>query len=37
MHAYASQLNGEPASGIAPLVPRVILDRMGLPYEIVFI
>lgn len=37
MHAYASQLNGEPASGISPLVPRVILDRMGLPYEIVFI
>ncbi|KQW28302.1 MULTISPECIES: PIG-L deacetylase family protein [Pseudomonas] len=37
MHAYVSQLNGEPASGIAPLVPRVILDRMGLPYEIVFI
>ncbi|WP_053151023.1 PIG-L deacetylase family protein [Pseudomonas sp. Pf153] len=37
MHAYASQLNGEPAIGISPLVPRVILDRMGLPYEIVFI
>jgi LmbE family N-acetylglucosaminyl deacetylase len=37
MHAYTSQLNGEPANGIAPLVPRVILDRMGLPYEIVFI
>jgi LmbE family N-acetylglucosaminyl deacetylase len=37
MHAYSSQLNGEPASGIAPLVPRVILDRMGMPYEIVFI
>ena len=37
MHAYASQLNGEPANGISPLVPRVILDRMGMPYEIVFI
>jgi LmbE family N-acetylglucosaminyl deacetylase len=37
MHAYTSQLNGEPANGIAPLVPRVILDRMGMPYEIVFI
>ncbi|UZE20535.1 PIG-L family deacetylase [Pseudomonas sp. B21-054] len=37
MHAYVSQLNGEPASGISPLVPRVILDRMGMPYEIVFI
>ncbi|MBT2339772.1 MULTISPECIES: PIG-L deacetylase family protein [Pseudomonas] len=37
MYAYASQLNGEPANGIAPLVPRVILDRMGMPYEIVFI
>lgn len=37
MYAYASQLNGEPTNGISPLVPRVILDRMGLPYEIVFI
>ncbi|MFW9269237.1 PIG-L deacetylase family protein [Pseudomonas sp. NR3] len=37
MHAYASQLGSEPTNGIAPLVPRVILDRMGMPYEIVFI
>ena len=36
MHAYASQLDGEPEIGIAPLLPRVILDRMGQPYEIVF-
>lgn len=37
MHAYASQLSSEPTTGISPLVPRVILDRMGMPYEIVFI
>ncbi len=36
-HAYASQLNGEPAIGIAPLLPPVILERMRLPYEIVFV
>ncbi len=36
-HAYASQLDGEPAIGIAPMLPRVILERMRLPYEIVFV
>ena len=36
-HAYASQLDGEPTLGIAPLLPRVLLDRMRLPYEIVFV
>ncbi|PNB48575.1 PIG-L domain-containing protein [Pseudomonas sp. GW456-12-10-14-LB2] len=36
-HAYASQLNGEPAIGIAPLLPKSILERMRLPYEIVFV
>ncbi|QJP95542.1 MULTISPECIES: PIG-L deacetylase family protein [Pseudomonas] len=36
-HAYASQLNGEPAIGIAPLLPKAILERMRLPYEIVFV
>ncbi|VVP07797.1 MULTISPECIES: PIG-L deacetylase family protein [Pseudomonas] len=36
-HAYASQLDGEPAIGIAPLLPRVLLERMRLPYEIVFV
>jgi len=36
-HAYASQLKGEPAIGIAPMLPPVILERMRLPYEIVFI
>ncbi|EZP25813.1 PIG-L deacetylase family protein [Pseudomonas sp. RIT288] len=36
-HAYASQLKGEPAIGIAPMLPRVILERMRLPYEIVLI
>ena len=37
MHSYASQLNGEPEIGIAPLLPRVILDRMGQPFEVVFL
>ena len=36
-HAYASQLAGEPALGIAPLLPRVLLERMRQPYEIVFV
>lgn len=36
-HAYASQLKGEPAIGIAPMLPRMLLERMRLPYEIVFI
>ena len=36
-HAYASQLKGEPAIGIAPMLPPVILERMRLPYEIVFV
>ncbi|MBK5373610.1 PIG-L family deacetylase [Pseudomonas sp. TH08] len=36
-HAYASQLNGEPALGIAPMMPPVTLERLRLPYEIVFV
>jgi LmbE family N-acetylglucosaminyl deacetylase len=36
-HAYASQLDGEPSLGIAPLIPRVLLERMRQPYEIVFV
>ncbi|WP_339452527.1 PIG-L deacetylase family protein [Pseudomonas sp. EA_5y_Pfl2_R50] len=36
-HAYASQLKGEPAIGLAPMLPPVILERMRLPYEIVFL
>jgi LmbE family N-acetylglucosaminyl deacetylase len=37
IHAYASQLDGDPAIGLAPLLPRVLLDRMRLSYEIVFV
>jgi LmbE family N-acetylglucosaminyl deacetylase len=36
-HAYASQLDGEPAIGLAPRLPPVLLERMRLPYEIVFV
>lgn len=36
-HAYASQLEGEPELGIAPTLPRVVLERIRLPYEIVFV
>ncbi len=36
-HAYATQLDGEPAIGIPPLIPPVLLERMRLPYEIVFV
>ncbi|MBD9561954.1 PIG-L deacetylase family protein [Pseudomonas sp. PDM09] len=36
-YAYASQLDGEPIIGVAPSVPQVLLERMRLPYEIVFV
>ncbi|MNI10276.1 GlcNAc-PI de-N-acetylase [compost metagenome] len=36
-HAYASQLDGEPAVGLPPMLPPVLLERMRLPYEIVFV
>ena len=36
-HAYASQLDGEPAIGLAPSLPRTLLERIRLPYEIVFV
>ncbi|VVN93073.1 PIG-L deacetylase family protein [Pseudomonas fluorescens] len=36
-HAYASQLDGEPAIGIAPMLSRPVLERLRLPYEIVFL
>ncbi|PMZ86514.1 MULTISPECIES: PIG-L deacetylase family protein [unclassified Pseudomonas] len=36
-HAYASQLDGEPAIGLAPLLPRPLLERIRLPYEIVLV
>ncbi|MGE8150326.1 PIG-L deacetylase family protein [Pseudomonas vancouverensis] len=36
-HAYASQLDGEPAIGLAPLLPRELLERIRLPYEIVLV
>jgi len=36
-HAYASQLDGEPAIGIGPVMRPVVLERMRLPYEIVFV
>ncbi|AZE94527.1 LmbE-like protein [Pseudomonas orientalis] len=37
VHAYASQLTGDPAIGLAPMLARVLLERMREPYEIVFI
>ncbi|RAI65334.1 PIG-L family deacetylase [Pseudomonas fluorescens] len=37
IHAYASQLDGEPAIGLAPLLPRTLLERIRLPYEIVLV
>ncbi|MGY2372957.1 PIG-L deacetylase family protein [Pseudomonas sp. SDO524_S393] len=35
-HAYASQLVGDPAIGLAPMLAQVLLERMREPYEIVF-
>ena len=37
IHAYASQLDGDPQMGIAPLLPKVVLERLRQPYEIVFV
>jgi LmbE family N-acetylglucosaminyl deacetylase len=36
-HAYASQLAGDPAIGLAPNLAQVLLERMREPYEIVFV
>nr|WP_178121145.1 MULTISPECIES: PIG-L family deacetylase [unclassified Pseudomonas] len=36
-HAYASQLLGDPLIGLAPMLPPVLLERMRVPYEIVFL
>lgn len=35
-HAYASQLAGDPAIGLAPRLAQDLLERMREPYEIVF-
>lgn len=35
-HAYASQLVGDPAIGLAPMLAQELLERMREPYEIVF-
>lgn len=35
LHAYASQLDGDPAIGMAPTLSRDSLERMRLPYEII--
>ncbi|MGY2292868.1 PIG-L deacetylase family protein [Pseudomonas sp. SDO528_S397] len=36
-HAYASQLVGDPAIGLAPMMAQELLERMREPYEIVFV
>lgn len=36
-HAYASQLAGDPAIGLAPMMAQELLERMREPYEIVFV
>lgn len=36
-HAYASQLAGDPAIGLAPIMAQVLLERMREPYELVFV
>ena len=37
VHAYASQLAGDPEIGLAPMLAQVLLDRLREPYEIVFV
>ncbi|MCP1511292.1 PIG-L deacetylase family protein [Pseudomonas rhodesiae] len=37
VHAYASQLAGDPEIGLAPILAHVLLERMREPYEIVLI
>lgn len=36
-HAYASQLQGEPEIGLEPSLSPIMLERMRLPYEIIFL
>lgn len=36
VHAYASQLTGDPAISLAPMFAQALLERMREPYEIVF-
>ena len=36
VHAYASQLAGDPQIGLAPILAQELLERMREPYEIVF-
>ncbi|MCV4290601.1 PIG-L family deacetylase [Pseudomonas capsici] len=36
-HAFASQLQGDPDIGLAPILPAGILERLLQPFEVVFI
>lgn len=36
-HAFASQLEGDPAIGLAPVLPPHVLERLLQPFEVVFL
>ncbi|RMQ47721.1 putative N-acetylglucosaminyl phosphatidylinositol deacetylase [Pseudomonas cichorii] len=36
-HAFASQLQGDPGIGLAPILPSGVLERLLQPFEVVFI
>ncbi|MGE1173226.1 PIG-L deacetylase family protein [Pseudomonas sp. BW7P1] len=37
IHAFASQLEGDPDAGLAPVLPPHVLDRLLQPFEVVFL
>ena len=36
-HAFASQLEGDPHIGLAPVLPPYVLERLLQPFEVVFL
>lgn len=37
VHAFASQLEGDPAAGLGPVLAPYVLDRLLQPFEVVFL
>ncbi|AIS17936.1 acetylglucosaminylphosphatidylinositol deacetylase [Pseudomonas rhizosphaerae] len=37
VHAFASQLEGDPQIGLAPVLPPYVLERLLQPFEVVFL
>jgi hypothetical protein len=37
IHAFASQLEGDPQAGLQPVLAPYVLDRLLQPFEVVFL